>query len=86
MTWGSRFRLFRQSLTRKHRQRLTLEPLELRCNPATINGKVHKDIAWGYDHPLVEAEPIAGLVSFYNEKVDVYVDEVLEGRSATKYA
>ena len=53
---------------------------------AAINGKVHKDIAWGYDHPLVEAEAIAGLVSFYNEKVDVYVDEVLQGRRVTKFA
>ena len=45
---------------------------------ATINGKVHEDIAWGYDLPLVEAEAIAGLVSFYNEKVDIFVDEVAQ--------
>jgi uncharacterized protein (DUF427 family) len=52
---------------------------------AAIDGKVHTDIAWGYDHPLVEAEAIAGLVSFYNEKVDVYLDEVLEERPVTMF-
>ena len=35
------------------------------------------DVAWSYRTPLVESEKIAGLVSFYPERVDVYVDEVL---------
>ena len=35
----------------------------------------HDNIVWGYDPPLTEAEEIAGLVSFYNEKVDIFVDE-----------
>jgi uncharacterized protein (DUF427 family) len=52
---------------------------------AAINDQVHQDIAWGYDHPLVEAEAIAGLVSFYNEKVDVYVDEVLQESPASRF-
>jgi len=52
---------------------------------AEINGKVHQDIVWGYDHPLIEAEAIAGLVSFYNEKVDVYVDEVLQESPASRF-
>ncbi len=32
------------------------------------------DIAWAYDFPLPGCQPIAGLVAFYNEKVDLVVD------------
>lgn len=52
---------------------------------ATVNGQVHEDILWGYDTPLPESQKIAGLVSFYNEKVDIYVDEILEERPVTKF-
>ncbi|WP_225849333.1 DUF427 domain-containing protein [Streptomyces sp. HPF1205] len=33
-----------------------------------------KDIAWAYDFPTRQLLPIAGLVAFYNERVDLYVD------------
>jgi uncharacterized protein (DUF427 family) len=36
-------------------------------------GSVHEDLAWSYAAPLAESQKIAGLVSFYDEKVDVYV-------------
>ena len=32
------------------------------------------DLAWAYDFPTRQLLPIAGLVTFYNEKVDVTVD------------
>jgi uncharacterized protein (DUF427 family) len=51
----------------------------------TLDGKTHEDIVWGYDAPLPESQKITGLVCFYNEKVDVYVDEVLEERPKTKF-
>jgi uncharacterized protein (DUF427 family) len=35
---------------------------------------VHRDLAWSYDFPTRELLPIAGLVAFYNEKVDISVD------------
>lgn len=41
---------------------------------ARINGQVHKDIVWSYIQPIPEIAKIAGLFSFYNERVDVYVD------------
>ncbi|RFU43488.1 DUF427 domain-containing protein [Actinomadura logoneensis] len=41
---------------------------------------VHRDIVWSYPTPLPESRDIAGLVSFYNEKVDIYVDGVLQAR------
>jgi len=47
---------------------------------ATVNGLEHENILWGYDTPLPESQKIAGLVAFYNEKVDIYVDEQLQER------
>ena len=35
-----------------------------------------RDVAWSYRTPLPESQKIAGLISFYPEKVDVYVDGV----------
>ena len=34
----------------------------------------YADLAWAYDFPTRQLLPIAGLVSFYNEQVDVIVD------------
>jgi uncharacterized protein (DUF427 family) len=46
---------------------------------------VHEDVVWFYRTPLPESQKIAGLASFYNEKVDVYVDGVLEERPRTHF-
>jgi len=47
---------------------------------------LHEDLVWGYSFPAAEAAKIAGMVSFYNEKVDVYVDGTLEKRPRTKFS
>ena len=47
---------------------------------------VHQDLAWSYPTPLPESQKIAGLVAFYNEKVDIYVDGVLQERPHTKFS
>ena len=39
---------------------------------------VVQDVAWSYRTPLPESQKIAGLVSFYPEKVDLYVDGRLQ--------
>lgn len=52
----------------------------------TVNGETYPDIAWAYDAPFPESQKIMGLVSFYNEKVDIYVDEVLQERPKTKFS
>lgn len=39
-----------------------------------------ENYAWGYRFPAQEASKIAGLVAFYDEKVDVYVDGKLQER------
>ncbi|HEY5889969.1 MAG TPA: DUF427 domain-containing protein [Acidimicrobiia bacterium] len=53
---------------------------------ATVNGAVHENVVWGYDAPFPESQKILGLVSFYNEKLEIYVDEVLEERPKTKFS
>ncbi|MGI9600501.1 MAG: DUF427 domain-containing protein [Acidimicrobiales bacterium] len=52
---------------------------------ATVDGTSYDDIAWGYRTPLPESEGIAGLVCFYNEKVDLTIDGVAEARPETHF-
>jgi uncharacterized protein (DUF427 family) len=37
-------------------------------------GTVHADLAWTYDFPTRQLLPIAGMIAFYNEKVDIILD------------
>ena len=39
-----------------------------------VNGTDHPDLAWSYTFPTAALLPIAGLIAFYNEKVDLIVD------------
>ncbi len=50
-----------------------------------VGGDVHDDAVWAYDNPLPESAAIAGLVSFYNERVDIHVDGELQERPRTKF-
>ena len=43
-----------------------------------VRDEVRRDVAWSYRTPLPESQKIAGLISFYPEKVDLYVDGALE--------
>ncbi len=47
---------------------------------------VHYDLAWSYRAPFAESQKIAGLIAFYNEKVDIYVDGVQQKRPVTKFS
>ena len=49
-------------------------------------GTVHPDLAWSYDAPFRESAPIAGLVAFYDEKVDVFVDGERQARPKTVFS
>ena len=53
---------------------------------ATIDGETHDNIVWGYDSPLPESQKVAGLVAFYNEKVDIFIDEVSLDRPKTHFS
>jgi uncharacterized protein (DUF427 family) len=49
-------------------------------------GKTVPDIAWTYDFPTREVLPIAGLVAFYNEKVEISLDGVPLERPRTEFS
>lgn len=51
-----------------------------------VDARRHEDVAWGYRTPLPESRLVAGLVCFYDEKVDVSVDGVRQGRPVTKFS
>jgi len=41
---------------------------------AAVGGKRFDDIVWAYPAPIPEIPKIANLLSFYNERVDIFVD------------
>ena len=41
-----------------------------------VDGKLAENVVWTYPSPLPESQKIAGLVCFYNDRVDLYVDGV----------
>ncbi|HSF61397.1 MAG TPA: DUF427 domain-containing protein [Gaiellaceae bacterium] len=43
-----------------------------------VGGDVRQDVAWSYRSPFPESQKIAGLISFYQETLDLYVDGVLQ--------
>ena len=51
-----------------------------------VGGDVVQDIVWTYRSPLPESQKIAGLVCFYNERVDLSVDGVSQERPRTKFS
>jgi uncharacterized protein (DUF427 family) len=46
---------------------------------------LHEDLAWSYPAPLPESQKVAGLIAFYDEKLDIEVDGVLQERPRTKF-
>ncbi|PXX63829.1 uncharacterized protein (DUF427 family) [Nocardia tenerifensis] len=50
-----------------------------------VGDEEHREIAWCYRNPLPESQKIAGLVSFYNERVDIYLDGELQERPHTLF-
>ena len=52
---------------------------------ADVNGKVVEDVVWTYPKPIPECAKIEQLLSFYNEKVDVYVDGEVEPKPASRF-
>ena len=49
-------------------------------------GTLHKDLAWSYSFPTAALSPIAGLVSFYNEKLDIVLDGQRLERPVTHFS
>ncbi len=51
-----------------------------------IGEELHPDLAWAYDFPTRQLTPIAGLIAFYNEKLDLTVDGELLERPKTHFS
>jgi uncharacterized protein (DUF427 family) len=51
-----------------------------------IGDAVYPDLAWTYDYPLREVAPIAGMIAFYNENLDIFVDDTRLARPLTHFA
>jgi uncharacterized protein (DUF427 family) len=47
---------------------------------------VHTDLVWIYRTPLPESQKIAGLACCYNEKVDLYLDDVLQDKPRSPFS
>lgn len=52
----------------------------------TTTAGEHTDLAWSYPSPFRESEEIAGLIAFYDEKVDVTVDGEAQIRPKTHFS
>ncbi|MCW2652358.1 MAG: hypothetical protein QOE41_3218 [Mycobacterium sp.] len=50
-----------------------------------VGQAVYPDLAWTYDYPLREVAPIAGMIAFYNEKLDIFVDGTRFARPQTHF-
>jgi uncharacterized protein (DUF427 family) len=53
---------------------------------ARIGMTMHADLAWSYGFPDRQLVPIAGLIAFYNERVDLIVDGVPLERPVTHFS
>jgi uncharacterized protein (DUF427 family) len=51
-----------------------------------VGDRLVKDLAWSYPTPLPESQRIAGLVAFYNEEVDLFLDDQLQERPVSKFS
>lgn len=50
-----------------------------------VGPEPHQELVWSYPNPLPESVRVAGLLSFYNEKVDIVVDDEPEVRPHTQF-
>jgi uncharacterized protein (DUF427 family) len=51
-----------------------------------VGGRRYDDFVWIYRAPLAESQKIAGLACFYNEQVDLFVDDELQERPHTQFS
>jgi uncharacterized protein (DUF427 family) len=53
---------------------------------ARIGDRLERDVVWSYRTPLPESERVAGLMCFYNERVDLFLDGERQERPKTKFS
>jgi uncharacterized protein (DUF427 family) len=50
-----------------------------------IGEHIYENLAWSYPAPLSESQKIAGMIAFYDEKIDLFVDGARQARPSTKF-
>ena len=67
---------------------LTRCPYKGEAHYYTIKGgdKLHEGLVWSYRHPIPECPKIAGMLCFFNEKVDIYEQGMLLQRPETPWS
>ena len=53
---------------------------------ARVGDRVRKNVVWSYPDPIAECPKIRGLLCFFNERVDLYVDGALQPRPRTPWS
>ncbi|WP_406002717.1 DUF427 domain-containing protein [Streptomyces sp. NBC_00829] len=53
---------------------------------ARVGEQLYPDLAWTYDFPTRQLMPVAGLVAFYNERVDMFLEGQLLERPVTHFS
>lgn len=51
-----------------------------------VDGKRYENVVWWYPFAAEESQRVAGFVSFYNEKLDIYIDGELETRPKSVFS
>jgi len=51
-----------------------------------LRGTVVPDLAWSYQNPLHDASDVTGLVAFFDERVDVVLDDVRQEQPVTPWS
>jgi len=50
-----------------------------------VGDTLHRDVVWYYRTPLPESQKVQGLLAFYDEKVDVFLDGVKQERPTARF-
>ncbi len=45
-----------------------------------LSGRTHRDLAWTYPEPFIDASPLQGYVCFFDERTDLVLDGSLQPR------
>ncbi len=51
-----------------------------------LAGESYRNLVWAYKDPIAEAAKIKGMLCFFNEKIDLYVDDELQERPLTPWS
>lgn len=51
-----------------------------------VGDEEYRNLVWGYPDPIPECPKIKGLLCFYNEKVDLYVDGEMQARPQSPWS